>query len=150
LTFSINNAIVHSEIYYSFKNINNMEKKKILILANTKENVQRIKNDMKNIEKFWNENRYSWDNISNLAEYDVHEISDLVECSDLRRRSEEGGTPRIQFETDDRNNNRIDLTQFHVVLVYHRFANPWWAEHHNLPIPIAVPLNTLYPQYYGA
>ncbi len=110
---------------------------KILILANNQANIEAIKADIKNTEK------YSRLEIGDLTSHEVHEISDVINFRSLGTFFNNG--PMAEWKTDNPV-NKVDETTYDIMIVYKRFVdgdrNHVTALIHDSSIPMGVARDT--------
>lgn len=122
-------------------NLNNM---KILILANTPSNIERIKNSIQSIDAY----SCPGYKIDDLSKHEVHEVSDLISITHQEYYSENSGRPTFSLITDNPS-NKVDQSEYDLVVIYSRFVENW-RDHYrggasmfmNPPIAIVMPTKT--------
>jgi hypothetical protein len=117
---------------------------KILILANTPSNIEKIKNNIHEVDAYSCPG-YKIDDLSN---HEVHEVSDLISITHRVYHSENSGRPTFSWITDNPS-NKVDQSEYDLVIIYSRFVENWYDHFRggasmfmNPPIAVVMPTKT--------
>jgi hypothetical protein len=117
---------------------------KILILANSLSNIEKIKNSIQLIDEY----SCPGYKIDDLSKHEIHEVSDLISITHRAYHSENSGRPTFSWITDNPS-NKVDQSEYDLVVIYSKFVENWFDSYRggaqmfmNPPIAVVMPTKT--------